>query len=371
MALQDLTPQLRTRLSRMERAVGWFVFLATALLLFGFGYYVYHTAARKGWFIPKINYQTSLNNAAGLKVGDPVMLMGFNVGDITRIEANGPYEYYNVTVFFRVKRPYYGYLWSDSTVKVAAADFLGNRNLEVTKGVLGVPTIEETNNVAVGLLNEKFVGEKLKDLMAQGKSREEALGELNVAASASKRDFYGRLTADSVYWLTPAESPALTERLEKIVSQAEQALPNILALTNQLQTVLMNGASAASNLNTLAIEANPVVSDLKLISAQLREPGGLGVWALGTNGAGQLNDTIADADTNMNRLVESLAVSLDHLAGITSNLNAQVQSNTNILGDVSKAVVDADGLVQCLKKHWFLRSAFKTKATNVAPATKH
>ena len=40
MALQDLTPQLRTRLNRMERMVGWFVFLATALLLFGFGYYV-------------------------------------------------------------------------------------------------------------------------------------------------------------------------------------------------------------------------------------------------------------------------------------------------------------------------------------------
>ena len=34
MGLQDLTPQLRTRLSRMERAVGWFVVLATALLVF-------------------------------------------------------------------------------------------------------------------------------------------------------------------------------------------------------------------------------------------------------------------------------------------------------------------------------------------------
>ena len=40
MALQDLTPQLRTRLSRMERAVGWFVALAMALLVFGFVYYV-------------------------------------------------------------------------------------------------------------------------------------------------------------------------------------------------------------------------------------------------------------------------------------------------------------------------------------------
>ena len=33
MALQDLTPQLRTRLNRMERAVGWFVLLG--LILFG------------------------------------------------------------------------------------------------------------------------------------------------------------------------------------------------------------------------------------------------------------------------------------------------------------------------------------------------
>src|SRR5256885_3238510 len=54
MALQDLTPQLRTRLGRMERAVGIFVGLATLLLLSGFLYYLYHTAVRKGWFLKKI-----------------------------------------------------------------------------------------------------------------------------------------------------------------------------------------------------------------------------------------------------------------------------------------------------------------------------
>jgi len=51
-----LTPQLRTRLSRVERAVGWFVFIATALLLFGFGYYIYHTAERKGWFKIRLRF---------------------------------------------------------------------------------------------------------------------------------------------------------------------------------------------------------------------------------------------------------------------------------------------------------------------------
>jgi hypothetical protein len=130
MALQDLTPQLRTRLSRMERAVGWFVIIATALLIFGFGYYIYNMAQRKGWFTTKFKYQTGVNNAAGLKEGNNVMLMGKPVGHITKIDPNAPDEYYGMTVYFTVLKPYYGYIWDDSKVKITS-DFLGNRVLEI------------------------------------------------------------------------------------------------------------------------------------------------------------------------------------------------------------------------------------------------
>jgi len=104
----------------------------------------------------------------------------------------------------------------------------------------------------------------------------------------------------------------------------------------------------------------------------------LGEWALGTNGQKNLdatlanaNQTITNTDTNLTLLFENLAQSLDNLAGITSNLNAQVQANTNMLGSISKAVVDADDLVQGLKRHWLLRSAFKKKpdAKPVTPVT--
>ena len=70
MALQGLTPQLRTRLSRMERAVGWFVLLALGLLVFGFVYYVYTTAERKGWFLTKATSYTFVETATGLRPGD-------------------------------------------------------------------------------------------------------------------------------------------------------------------------------------------------------------------------------------------------------------------------------------------------------------
>ena len=83
------------------------------------------------------------------------------------------------------------------------------------------------------------------------------------------------------------------------------------------------------------------------------------------------NTTLAHTDTNLTMLVENLARSLDNLAGITSNLNAQVQANTNILSGISAAIVDADDLVQGLKRHWLLRSAFRTETipskTNLPP----
>src|SRR3954451_12101454 len=115
MALQDLTPQLRTRLSRMERAVGWFLILAVLLLAFGFGYYIYATAERKGWFKTKAPYFTLVSRATGLKVGDPVQMMGFDVGQITHIDPMAPDSPYDVFIAFEIKSPNIEYLWTEGS----------------------------------------------------------------------------------------------------------------------------------------------------------------------------------------------------------------------------------------------------------------
>lgn len=67
------------------------------------------------------------------------------------------------------------------------------------------------------------------------------------------------------------------------------------------------------------------------------------------------------ADTHLTAL-------LINLADITSNFNAQVQTNTNLLGTIGKTIADADDFVQGLKRHWLLRSAFKKEKTSVPPA---
>lgn len=374
MALQDLTPQLRTRLSRMERAVGWFVVLATLLLLAGFVYYLRSTAERKGWFIQRVNYTTSLANATGLDEGAPVKLLGFDVGEITKIEANGPYDPYGVTVSFWVKKPYYGYIWSDSVVKAANSGLFG-RTLELTKGYEGVPTVQEADDKrAVGLLKREVVGQRVKELVSQGQTASAALKELNAAAKAQPATFYADLRTADAYWMTPEESPAVTERLERVVDQVEKALPNFLQLTNDLTRILASTANATSNFALIASNSVPTAQHLADLSAQLRGAGALAEWVLPPGGPQQLASTLtnvnsltANTDTNLNLLVSELARSLDSLASITSNLNAQVQANTNIVTEISDIIVHSDDMIQGLKRHWLLRSAFKTPKTNAPP----
>ena len=357
MALQDLTPQLRTRLSRMERAVGIFVGLAAVLLLSGFFYYLYHTAVRKGWFLTKVTYYTYVDSAAGLKVGDPVKLMGFDAGEITKILPENPESEYDVYIEFKIKEPNYGYIWfPDSRVRVIATGFLGSRFLEVTKGG------------SSGSTNVEY----------HATYREEVVNGKKVVTGVwqDKEGTYAPYTKSSKYWLVADEAPPVTERLEKIAKELEQALPNILNLTNQLTAVLTNSAQATSNLNALALSARPSATNLAEITAQLREfNGSLGRWLFSTNlnqqlelAANNANATLASVDTNLVAVAEKLSLSLDNLANITSNLNAQVQTNTNILSAISAAVTHTDDLVQGLKRHWLLRSAFKAKTTNQPPS---
>ena len=439
MALQDLTPQLRTRLNRMERAVGWFVFLAVTLLVFGFGYYLFKTAKRKGWFIPRAPYFTFTDRATGLKVGDPVVLMGFEVGQITRIDTMEAWSEYNVYVEFEIKQPYNGYLWAGhrgSRAKVATADFLGKRVLEVTKGYEGYPaySFHPLKQITLGQARIESRPERwqfatehfdashsnrlIKILQPVTRTNLDLLLPLGVKTISVfetnethktptvvwddklggytnfiPRNIPEKKIEANLYWLISDETPAITERLEAIVGQVEKALPGVMQLTNQIAQVLSGGTTLTSNLNFTVLEAHPAISNLTYLTAQLRSPGSLGDWVLGTTGRlnaeavlgnaslaiSNANLAVAHADTNLTALMEKLAVSLDEVAGITSNLHAQVRADTNILSSISKLIVDADDMVQGLKRHWLLRSAFKTKPesgakpdakTNAPPASR-
>jgi ABC-type transporter Mla subunit MlaD len=354
MPVQDLTPQLRTRLSRVERVVGIFVSIATLLLLAGFAYYVYHTGKRKGWWTFKARYYTYVDSGAGLVPGVDVRLLGFSVGRLTKVEAMPPGSVYPVYLEFYVLDPYQGYIWSDSRVKVIAGDFLGGRIIEVIPGGSSL----KTNATAPLHASYKMVGGKYRVY-------DDQKGEYLPYDDTSKG-----------YYLVSDESPAVTQRLEAIANQAEAALPGILDMTNRLNLVLSNAAQLTTEAQTLLASARPTLTNLSVITGNLKDPkGSLGEWVLPLNLHTQLLATlsnanitltnasrmIANTDTNVTGIATNLDQTLINLANITSNLHQQVESNTNLLKGISDLIIHADDMIQGLKHHWLLRSAFKNK----------
>ena len=359
MAVQDLTPQLRTRLSRLEKAVGWFVTIATVLLLAGLALYVYKLAEGKGWFKTKAPYFTYLKTGIGVKPGDKVQLMGFPVGEVTLVEAESPESGENVYVEFQIFEPYYGYIWDDSHVVVRSAGLLGARYLEVTKGG------------ASGLTNLHAT------FKAEGR---------RLAAAWSRETLeFTNWNKGGPYWLPVVEPPELSSQLDQTVAMLKISLTNILQLTNALTKTLTNAAEATENVNELLREARPLVRNVTQITENLKEPrGSLGEWvipiamnyqltSLLTNAnftVGNVNSTVTNANTNLVTVFANVNDALMHLAGITSNLHAQVERNNNMVTSISRLIIDTDDMVQGLKRHWLLRSAFKDKGGEERPKSK-
>ncbi|HEY3862092.1 MAG TPA: MlaD family protein [Verrucomicrobiae bacterium] len=399
MPLQDLTPQLRTRLHRIEKTVGWFVSFAVLLLLAGFAFYLYSAAQRRGWFVTKLNYATGLNDATGLKAGDPIRLMGFNVGEITGIELNPPDSQRGATIFFSIREPYYGYIWWDSTIRVGS-DFLGKRYLEVQKGKTGEASVyKDKDTGSLMMMNRPLAHEKFKDMVKEFRANPEASGEsdevvtgrvttnLMALIKGHRPEYYvnaieGRYNhtvnpaITNFYWVPAIEPPALSDQLAAVANAIEVALPNFLKLTNQVAGVLSNANLAVAQVHATLADTHPILTNLASITGHLREPNGsLGNWILPTNIASQLDltlrgaretlqsahTTLDDVDTNVTKLAADLDKTLNHLADLSSNLAWQVQINTNLVTDISTTIVHADDLIQGLKREWFLRSAFKKK----------
>jgi ABC-type transporter Mla subunit MlaD len=353
MSLHDLTPQMRTRLTRVDRFVGLFVFVAVTLMLAGFVYYLYHTAQRRGWFVNQAPYFVYVQSAAGLKVGDPVKLMGFDVGKITVITAEDPETPYNVYIEFVVHGPYYGYIWNDSRVRITTADLLGNRVFEVTKG---------------GGSLDRFIPPP--GVLATYREQNGEIVDQLVKDTAN----YVAFTQDSApYWLDADESPALSVRLEQLALQIEEALPDVLGLTNQLAGTLRNAEVLITDLQDLTRSTRPISTNLAALTSQLRtQEGVLGDWLIPSNLNARLDEALASGSilfTNLNQVLASteprleqvlmhLGDSLENLSNLTSNLNAQVQANTNLIGDLSNAIRQTDEFVSGLKTHWLFRSAF-------------
>lgn len=374
MGLQDLTPQLRTRMGRVEGYVGLFLGTTALLMLVAFGLYLKRTAEARGWFVVEAPYFTYLPDASGLRRGSPVNLMGFKVGEVTEVtaidlEQRVAWDYlatngFNVFVGFRIRSDgrsvFPGYVNSDASVRVSGfpVDLLGGTALEVRQGTSsGVVTFGKTPEGKPGVLMAKFA------FASPGPGRTNDF--LRYEPVKSSKGYFLRL--DEAETLV-AQAQRVVGRLERIAATVDERLPGMLlelqqtlevtraalpGMTNQVGQVL---ETARLTLPGLTNNLDAVLANTRDLTAQLRD-----TWPMLTNTLDLTLVASRQLVTNVNGAIPTLASNVNVTL---TNLNAILARDTNITANTSMLVSNVN---QVITRHWLFRSAFKDREPKPAP----
>lgn len=374
MGLQDLTPQLRTRLSKVEWYVGLFLGVTGLLMVIGFALFLRRTAEARGWFVVEVPYFTYLQDASGLKPGSPVNLMGFKVGEVTEVTAIDLSErlawdhhvtnQFNVFVRFVIradgKSQFPGYVNSDARVKLSGLpiELLGGAVLEVTQGSTnGVPTFGKAPNGQPGVLMSKFA------ILDPGADRTNKF--LKYEPAKTSGGYYIRLDQSETF---VAQAQRVMSRLDHIAGTVDETLPAMLrelqgtletvrgalpGITNQVGQVL---DTARQTLPGLTNNLDAVLLNTRELTAQLRD-----AWPMLTNNLDQTLLTTRQLASNINVVIPTLSSNVNVTL---TNVNGLLMRDTNVTANVSVLVSNVN---QVITRHWLLRSAFKEKRAKEEP----
>lgn len=129
----------RRQLTWTELRVGLFVLVGLSVLAAGI---FYVTGA--GPLAPKYRLTTYLPEVSGLANGAPVRVDGVEVGNVESIKllprsGKAVDKNRNIEVVMRVDRRYRDYILTDSVASLVTEGLLGNRYVNITRGMTGTP----------------------------------------------------------------------------------------------------------------------------------------------------------------------------------------------------------------------------------------
>jgi len=102
----------------------------------------------QGFFQRKQTLRIFMENAAGLRTGDPVRLAGIDVGNVYDIRISGSHDPSRaVEVTVHVQRHYQDEIRADSVAVLAAEGLLGQRFLNISRGTPSQPMVPNNGEV--------------------------------------------------------------------------------------------------------------------------------------------------------------------------------------------------------------------------------
>ncbi|HXC88230.1 MAG TPA: MlaD family protein [Candidatus Cybelea sp.] len=209
----------RKQLTWTELRVGLFVLVGLSVLAAGI---FYVTGA--GTLGPKYRLVTYLPEVRGLADGAPVRLDGFDVGNVESIRLTPrtpgkvPDRKRNIEVVMRVGKRYENDILTDSTASLVTEGLLGNRYVDISLGITGVPLKDGQEVPGTEEKAMAEVVERSADVLANLQALSDEVQDLIHGVKQGKGTLGKLLTDDQAY-----------NHLNSILTKSDAMLTNVQA----------------------------------------------------------------------------------------------------------------------------------------------
>lgn len=209
----------RKQLTWTELRVGLFVLVGLSVLAAGI---FYVTGA--GTIGPKYRLITYLPEVSGLANGAPVRLDGVEVGNVEsirlapRVPGKARDKNKNIEVVMRVSKQYEKDILTDSAASLVTEGLLGNRYVNISLGITGVPLKDGQEVPGTEEKAMKEVVERSADLLGNLQALSENVQDLITGVKQGKGSLGKILTDDQAY-----------NHLNGILAKGDAMLANVQA----------------------------------------------------------------------------------------------------------------------------------------------
>lgn len=207
----------RKQLTWTELRVGLFVLIGLTVLAMGI---FYVTGA--GFLGPKYRLKTYLPEVSGLASGAPVRVDGVEVGNVESIRllprstGRTTDKKRNIEVVLRADRRYQNYILTDSVASLVTEGLLGNRYVNITRGIEGTPIPDSGEIKGVEEEAMKQVVERSAEVLGNLQALSTDVRDLIAGVQEGKGSLGKLLTDDRAYY-----------HLNNVLAKADTMITNI------------------------------------------------------------------------------------------------------------------------------------------------
>ncbi len=317
----------RKQLTWTELRVGLFVLVGLSVLAAGI---FYVTGA--GTLGPKYRLITYLPEVSGLAKGAPVRLDGVEVGNVEsinlapRIPGKIREKNRNIEVVLRVGKHYENDILTDSAASLVTEGLLGNRYVNISLGITGVPLKDGQEVPGAEEKAMKEVVERSADVLGNLQALSENIQELINGVKQGKGSLGKLLTDDQAY-----------NHLNGILAKGDVMLANVQAGQGTLGKLVVSDEmynKVDKGLDNVNVILTDVRSQKGTIGKLLYDPAlyDQAKQAM-TNGNAMISDVRAGKGT-LGKLAtdDTLYTKLKETTDNVANASAKLNDNTTTVG---------------------------------------